>query len=504
MVIGGLTFVVGFGLTAAVLLGVAALLRRRAGLAPRPEPEPASRLDDWPRTTRVLPWMLAGFIAMLWLTPFNNIQLTMHTPIDMKLDRLVLPFIVVTWAFACLAGGRVAPRLRLTPIHVAFGAFVGVAFLSVVLDAPYLDQTLELDLALKKLPLLVSYVSIFVMISSVVRRSEVAAFIKLTLVLAVICGVGIVWEYRFKQNLFSIWSGRLLPGLFELNGDTTAAGNIDSLGRRGVVGPAEVGVEAVSMLAMALPIALVGLLGAEDRRGRILYGIAACVLVAATFATLRKSALLAPVSVLATLAYFRRRELLSLAPLGLVIALVVTVLSPGAMHSTISQFSRPDRATVATTSDRTADYDAVRPDVWTHLLFGRGFGSYNHESYRILDSEILNRTIETGVIGLVAFLGIGISVIVAARRTIAARDPHDAPLALIGTAAAVCFLVVSALFDVLGFPHATYIFLYLAGLVSVIVARRPDHARAPGQRALAAPAPLPDELVAASHAPARQ
>jgi len=44
-----------------------------------------------------------------------------------------------------------------------------------------------------------------------------------------------------------------------------------------------------------------------------------------------------------------------------------------------------------------------------------------------------------------------------------------AGLALIGAAAAVCFVVVSSLFDVLGYPHVTYIFLYIAGLVAVVV-----------------------------------
>ena len=38
------------------------------------------------------------------------------------------------------------------------------------------------------------------------------------------------------------------------------------------------------------------------------------------FATQRKSALIAPAAVILTLAYFRRRELISLAPLGLVVA----------------------------------------------------------------------------------------------------------------------------------------------------------------------------------------
>ncbi len=118
------------------------------------------------------------------------------------------------------------------------------------------------------------------------------------------------------------------------------------------------------------------------------------------FATQRKSALIAPVAVVGTLAYFRRRELLSLAPLGLVIGVMVG----GRVAGRDPRRDRPvharrTRRTVATASDRTADYDAVRPDVWTHLLFGRGYGSYNHDTYRILDSEILGRTVETGVSG---------------------------------------------------------------------------------------------------------
>ena len=97
------------------------------------------------------------------------------------------------------------------------------------------------------------------------------------------------------------------------------------------------------MLSLALPIALVGLLR-STRRAALLYGLAACVLVAAMFATYRKSALLAPVSVVLTIAYFRRRELLKLAPLGLVLVVIVSALSPGALSSIVAQFTRADRA----------------------------------------------------------------------------------------------------------------------------------------------------------------
>ena len=72
---------------------------------------------------------------------------------------------------------------------------------------------------------------------------------------------------------------------------------------------------------------------------------------------------------------------------GLVMVIVVTFLSPGAIRGTIDQFIRPDAASVATTADRTADYDAIRPDLWTHLLLGRGYGTYDPATYRILDSS---------------------------------------------------------------------------------------------------------------------
>ena len=57
----------------------------------------------------------------------------------------------------------------------------------------------------------------------------------------------------------------------------------------------------------------------DEWRDRLIYGFVACLLFAAAFATFRKSALLAPLSVIATIAFFRRRELLRLAPLALVL-----------------------------------------------------------------------------------------------------------------------------------------------------------------------------------------
>jgi hypothetical protein len=483
-----LTFLVAFAISCGALSGLVHLRLRRLAAngasAERAQPLPVGldgtgsrheteerggpQDDCWPRTTRVLPWMLAIFIALLWLVPFNSLLLNMSFPIDLSLDRLLLPLVAIAWILAFVGRSSFAPRLRWTWIHAALGLFLMFALLSVVLDAPYLNQTLELPLALKKLPLLFSYLSLFVITASAVRHGEVRAFLSYTLVLAFICALGIIYEYRTKQNLF--WSfASNLPSPFTLEGQ---AGGVDSIGRLQVQGPTEAPLEAVAMLTMALPIALVRLLGTKRWRGRILYGLAACVVVAGVLATNRKSAIVAPVAVVLTLAYFRRRELLRLAPLGVVLVIVVVALSPGALKSTVDQFTRSDAQAVGTVSDRTADYDAIRPDVWSHLAFGRGYGSYNHDTYRILDSEILLRTIEGGVLGLASFLLIGLSVIASTRRTIRSRDPTSAETALVGAAIAVAFLVLAFLFDELSFPHVPYIFIYMVGLVAVVVARR--------------------------------
>ena len=501
--IAGLTLLCVFALSCALLLGLVHLRDRRsaantaAGTEPLPPSNgaphgerrssgwlnlPRSRLgarrprtpvdDHWPRTRRALPWTLAGFIALIWLVPFNSLALNVSLPIDLSLDRIMLPIVAISWALALIAHSTVAPRLRLTWIHAALGVFLIIALLSVVLDARYLNETLELDLSLKKLPLLLSFVSLFVITASAVRREEVPAFLSYTLLLAVVCALGMIYEYRSEQNLFWNLSDSVFRGPFTLGGQLAPADAVDSIGRRIVRGPGEAPLEAVAMLTLALPIALVRLIDAGSWRTRIMYALAACLLVAAVFATYRKSALVAPAAMVLTLVYFRRSALLKLAPLGLVVLVIAMVLSPGALSSIANQFTRSDREAVGTVSDRTSDYDAIRPDVWSHMAMGRGYGSYNHESYRILDSEILLRTIETGVLGLAAFLLIPLVVLASARRLIASRDPTAASVGLVGAAIAVTFFVCALMFDTLSFPHVPYVFLYMTGLVAALIIER--------------------------------
>ena len=305
------------------------------------------------------------------------------------------------------------------------------------------------------------------------------AFLKFTLVLAVICALGIVWEYRFHYNVFhDAVRHSSCPGFFQVGTVDPAGQSTTSAGADAAARPT-IRSRPSAWCRWRLPIALVGIIHSSERRSRILYGLAACILLAASISTYRKSALLAPVAVAFTIAYFRRSELLRLAPLAALVARVRSTPSPPARSARSSSQLQPSRLGVGTVSDRASDYDAVRPDLWTHLLFGRGYGTYDHVSYRVLDSEVLSRIVDTGVLGLLAFCPD------AGRRSCSRRAGRSgratrvwAPPALAVAAAAVAYLVLAFLFDVSSFPHTPYILMSLAGLLAVIVTG-PDEEAAP-------------------------
>jgi hypothetical protein len=472
MEIAGLTFITAFALSFLVLR---LLLRRqwrgaeenssRTGRRSRLTGRAAA---DWPHTTRVLPWSIAGLIGMIWLTPFDRLQLGGGgAPINITLDRVVIPIVVVIWLIAFSAGPGAAPRLKVTRVHVAIGAYLACAFLSVVLDAHYLNHTGELAISVKKVPLLVSYASIFVVVASSIRKSEVPAFMTFTLVLAVIVGFEAIYEYHTHKDLFLTMLGHLGP--FQLSANTANASLLDSQGRFWLQGPTDYGVELVGILAMALPIAVLRFLRATSVRSRILYGVPIALLPYAMLATERKTALLAPIITFLTIAYFRRRELLSLAPLILVLAVAMIALSPNTLGHVVSQFTGANATKTATVDARTANFDAVRPDLWSHLLFGRGQGSYAPPNDRIVDSDIILPLIETGVLGMLTFLLIPIALVFVARKRASDRDPKYSTPAVVGVSAAATLLCLASLYSFMSLPHGPDVFMYLAGLAVVAV-----------------------------------
>src|SRR5947209_4322476 len=78
----------------------------------------------WPHTNRVLPWIVAAFLVMLFLVPFDSLVAPFSIGVDSKLDRVVLVGIIVVWIIVAAAGGRNAPRFRRSPLNVTILCFV--------------------------------------------------------------------------------------------------------------------------------------------------------------------------------------------------------------------------------------------------------------------------------------------------------------------------------------------------------------------------------------------
>ena len=182
----------------------------------------------------------------------------------------------------------------------------------------------------------------------------------------------------------------------------------------------------------------------------------------------------------------------SLLTLALVLGVLVHFTSPGALGLGASQLEPGHVGGVLTTTDRTARYDAVRPDVLRHPLLGRGFQSYDPHKYRILDNEYLGLLITVGLLGLGAYVAMLATMLGSAHRVLRStpsarrreavrfgRRPGRHPtipsaipaererssLALAALASVGVVALAGALFDVLSFPHVPYLLFFLAAMV---------------------------------------
>jgi O-antigen ligase len=140
--------------------------------------------------------------------------------------------------------------------------------------------------------------------------------------------------------------------------------------------------------------------------------------------------------------------------------LAMPIVAPGALGSIRNQLFTSQVAQSNSTTGRTQDYAAVQPDLAAHPTFGRGYGSYDPHKYRIIDNQYIGLAIETGFVGVGAYLLMLLGVVAASRPGRRSRGPRRA-------CAAVAIGVAAALFDCFAYPQVPYVFLFVAGLAVV-------------------------------------
>jgi O-antigen ligase len=438
-------------------------------LASHTEERGLSKSGDWPNTLRPLPWLLFGFMAMLWVVPFDSINLPFGGPVDMTLDRPLLVLLVAVWLFGASAIREGRPPAT-SPTHWAFGAFTAVAVLSILANGETLVRLGELELSVKHLALLASYFAFFAMAASIIRPGEVSKLTKAMLGLACFTAIGTIVEYRFGPNVFHELIGPLFPGFVR----PPTIGAIDSIGRKEVLGPGLQPLAVAMMLTMALPFAFTWLLEAKETRQRIIYSLVIALLVGGAVATQKKTSMVGPSVCVLVLFAYRPRPMLRLAPLALLLFVVVHFAAPGAIGDVVDQFSPNQVGKVNTTKDRVSDYEAIRPDLVSHPLLGRGYESYDQKKHRILDNQYLTLGIGVGLLGLLSYLAIFGTAFLSAHRVARSGDPDRAPPALAAAAAIVAAIVSGAILDFLALPQLPYLFCFIAAIAVVLAREQPS------------------------------
>lgn len=427
--------------------------------------------DAFPHTRRPLPWVLAAFLAMLFLVPIDSTELKVHLPFDSRIDRAAVLIVILAWIW--FRGDRKAfmrtDRSRLFPACAI--AFLTIALLSLLLDLERIVNVGELTLAEKRFGLLFAFLAISWFAITALRFEDVHGFATYLIGLGSVMAVGMLIERHTGYNAFYSLSAALLKPIATVaQAPTNIHPEYGTDGRVVVVGPTQHGLAATTMLVVVMPFALVRVLHAGSRHSWLLNGTAFALMLAAAAATDRKSALLVPVAVVAYIAFYRPRQVLRLAPLGLVLLVgMVHLASPGALGTLFSRGALES----SSTTHRIADFTDVEPDILAHPIIGRGFGTLDPEQpnvFRINDDEYIDELWEVGFLGLAVYLLMIAAPVIVARPAIRAGDPQVVPLALAASAGCVAYLAANALFDAMSFPQAPYMFFIMAAIATVAAA----------------------------------
>lgn len=423
-------------------------------------------LDDaWPRTWRPLPWLLAAFLAALFLLPVDSIHPKVPLPFSSDLDRFLVAAVFAVWALGAVLG-RGGGIARLRPRGWATGAiaFAFVAVASIAVNVERITNLGELGVAQKKLAVLVALVALFAIAARSLRVAELRAFGVLLVVLATIAALGTIYEKETGTNVFYTASEKAFSPVANVDPSPTEVDPDYDRGRPTITGPTRHGLSITSILSMVLPFAVVLAALAPTRRRRILWGLAACVIVTGALVTQRKSGAVIPIVVLLALFALRPRQLLRLAPFGIVALAIALAIAPG-VFSALQEFGHAD--SISSTKGRTADYPALVPDLLSNPLLGRGYGtldSLRTDTYRILDNEYLGQLYQGGALGLAAFLALIVTPLFVVRSLLRSEHPLRGPPALAAGAGCLAFGVATALYDILTFPQAPYLFVFMAAV----------------------------------------
>jgi hypothetical protein len=425
---------------------------------------------------------LVGLIVLVVLfVPFKRYNLPANLPFNLELYRLVVAVVVLAWLSSLLIDSRV--RLRRTAFDWPVLLILAWVFYSDAANPGRVDATSSF--VAKALTFFVSFVFVYFMITSVIRRRESAVMLLRILALGLtLIAVAALIERRTGYNVFNHLHS-VLPFLrFE------GAGEVTRFGRLRVLGPAQHPIALGATLAVGVPLT-VYFARVEGRR----WMIATFLLLLGAMGTGSRTAVVMLITAAVVFLALKPRETKRFWPALLPALLLTHFLVPGAIGSLRNAFFPPG-GIIAQQSllpagenpnlagGRLRQFSPMLREAAHHPIFGEGYGtritgfdSTAVDNAPILDDQWLNTVLELGYVGLALWMWLFVRAVrrlVRAARTSASDDDSWLYTSL---AAAVSSLAIGMFtFDLFGFIQIMFILWIVLALSAVTLAWRGEPA----------------------------
>ncbi len=418
---------------------------------------------------RLLRWrsQVALVVAVILFIPMGRYTLPASLPFNLEPYRLLVACVALAWGTSLLIDPRV--RFRRTPIDAPLVAFGAAVILSEVVNHTRV-ATVRSD-AIKQLLFLLSFLIVFYLIVSVVRRFEDVDFLARVLTGggAVVAFFALI-EARTGYDVFN-HLGTAFPFLHL---DVANLPIIPSRGGRlRVFASAQHPIALGSAMAMLIPFAVYRAHCYHERR----WWGAALLLALAALATGSRTAVIVMVLLVLTYIWLRPVQARRFWPALIPALLVIHFAAPGTLGTMKAAFF-PKGGLIAQQTDayvgsgRLATlWPALHREFDPNPLLGEGYGTRvttqttggPRPNGPILDDEWLGILCQTGVFGTLALVWLFARLI----RRVAPPAREDSPRGwfLVAVIASVAGTFASMFFyDAFSFIQVTFMLFIVMGL----------------------------------------
>jgi O-antigen ligase len=420
------------------------------------------------------PPLIAALILLILFVPIRRYYLPVDLPLQLEPYRIFIAILLLGWCASLLVDDRT--RFRRTGFEAPIVSILAATIASVVAN-PERVATVSTFVD-KKLMFLLSFVLVLYLISSVIRRVEDVDVLVKTLVVGgtVVAFFGIV-EARTHFNVFNHLA-QIVPVLQydEILGPSFVRFGAAKLR---IFGSAEHPIALSALFVMLAPLAVYLARRYKQRR----WMLCAVMLAVTCAATVSRTGIMMLVVAVLVFLWLRPRDTIRLWPAAVVALVVVKVALPGTLGAIKHSFEPPG-GLIAEQQSKPGELGSGRladlgPGIeeWSRQpLLGQGYGTRIVDldagvpPASILDNQWLGTLLETGAVGLAAWLWFFV-VVVRRFGKEAKRDDSERGWLLASLAAAVAAYAVGMLtFDAFSFIQVTFVMFTIVGLGSAALA----------------------------------